>query len=78
MSLNEHLAGSYARMAEEEKRHSKRNYRRTKPRFHLPCSHKNAYRTRAIALMTAAKLEVVLYVYKCPHCREFHLTKQEQ
>lgn len=44
---------------------------------------KKRYRTRRIALMTANRAmkddkAPSLYVYKCPNCRWWHLTHQEQ
>ena len=48
----------------------------------MKCANKIQYRTKAIAKMTAGVIRrergETLYVYKCPHCRYFHLTHQLQ
>lgn len=48
-----------------------------------PCYRKGAYKTREIAEAYKVKSEgrtpgLVLYVYHCSVCKQFHLTKQKQ
>jgi hypothetical protein len=47
------------------------------------CFRKGSYRTKEIAEAYKAKSEarqpgLTLYIYKCPVCRKYHLTKQKQ
>lgn len=47
-----------------------------------PCFRKGAYKTKEIAEQYKAKSEaksgVILYIYKCQVCKQYHLTKQKQ
>lgn len=46
------------------------------------CLHKKWYRTKDYALGIAKKIEeekgIKLFVYKCPLCNRYHLTKKER
>lgn len=46
------------------------------------CLHKKAYRTRDYALGIAKKIKeergLELFVYQCPLCGHYHLTKKER
>lgn len=44
------------------------------------CRKKSRYKTenraRIVGMISAAREAAVLYPYECPHCGEWHLTKQ--
>lgn len=45
----------------------------------MNCENKKAYATKAIAKQHGAeqmkRVDIELFVYKCPHCKAWHLTK---
>lgn len=48
----------------------------------MKCQLKNRYVSERVALLQAARAEVdrgaVLHVYRCPHCKGWHLTSRKQ